>query len=688
MHPLRYLLGWIALASLAAAQELPQAVELLQRLDQLYPKFTARSLAVDLQGNIYVTGGVFIPLSAGVVQAGLAPKIGIIPLSCPEGTPDPLPDFVTIRIGPLGCSDVIVLKFDPSGQQVIYGTAVGGTTDDTGTNIRVDAGGNVYVGGTASANFPAISFQGTAAGVFVLKLDSSGHVIYNTVLGWVGPYEAGQTHPFDVDATGAVYFGGSVTSGKLPATPSAYRSAPKSPPTTEGFVAKLSPAGTVQNATYMDDTVGQLLIRPGGEILLSSASTVAELDSSLSQRIFLTPIKVSPGVGITSLGVDTIGNIYVADTQSRWKYAPDGQHLLAVYTFPSGLFTFSATTRSGTTYFSGRVPLDFPTFNGTQPCELNLQQKPLTPNNYLMAAVEADGSLKYATYFAARAETAFTPSLDDRLYILASQMGMLTDGEGVLRIDPAAFPTAHASAGCLAHSVTLQSSAIAPGTRMTLFGDHLGPAAGESFTMQPSGAPFELAGTSITVDGMPSSILYAQDHQLTFVAPWSLRTDGARVPICVTANAESSCLYAATLPNSAAFYSLNGQIAAINQDETINSPDHPAHAGSYVSLYFTGGGKLEGSPIDGGIAGFQLQPIVNANITSSFYYSPGCVQYCSTEVLFAGAVPTLLYGKDVVIVRVPETAPANGHATVTVRILTFGKNSYLSTMTGTLSVAP
>src|SRR6185503_16630143 len=116
---------------------------------------------------------------------------------------------------------------------------------------------------------------------------------------------------------------------------------------------------------------------------------------------------------------------------------------------------------------------------------------------------------------------------------------------------------------------------------------------------------------SITVDGVPSAVLYAQDHQVNFVAPWSLRTDGARVPICVTANAKSSCLFAPTAPNSAAFYSLNGQIAAIKQDETINSPEHPAHAGSYVSLYFTGGGKLDGSTIDGGIAGFQLQRFIN-----------------------------------------------------------------------------
>jgi uncharacterized protein (TIGR03437 family) len=223
---------------------------------------------------------------------------------------------------------------------------------------------------------------------------------------------------------------------------------------------------------------------------------------------------------------------------------------------------------------------------------------------------------------------------------------------------------------------------------MTLFGDHLGPAAGESFTLQEGHVPSTLAGTSVAVDGVPAPVLYAQNNQLNFIAPWSLRTDGARVPICVTANAMSSCLYAPTLSNAAGFFSVNNQVAAINQDGTINSPDHPAHAGSYVSLYFTGGGNLEGSTIDGGVAGFELQRIAGANITSSFSFPSTCMPSCHTEVLFVGAVPTLVYGANVAIVRLPESAPIDSHATVEVIILTFGKNSTLSRMTGPLSVVP
>ena len=54
---------------------------------------------------------------------------------------------------PLG--DAFVTKINPSGTQLIYSTYLGGSLDDVGTAITIDAAGNAYVAGTTlSNNFP------------------------------------------------------------------------------------------------------------------------------------------------------------------------------------------------------------------------------------------------------------------------------------------------------------------------------------------------------------------------------------------------------------------------------------------------------------------------------------------------------------------------------------------------------
>ena len=61
--------------------------------------------------------------------------------------------------------------------------------------------------------------------------------------------------------------------------------------------------------------------------------------------------------------------------------------------------------------------------------------------------------------------------------------------------------------------------------------------------------------------------------------------------------------------------------------------------------------------VDGGIAGFDLQRITAA--TAAIFTFTQCGFFVCTDqtldapVLFAGAVPTLVYGVEVVIVKVP-----------------------------------
>src|SRR5438309_5423356 len=54
-----------------------------------------------------------------------------------------------------GVLDAFVTKLDPAGSMLLYSTYLGGSGDDEGFGIAVDAAGNAYVtGSTTSSDFP------------------------------------------------------------------------------------------------------------------------------------------------------------------------------------------------------------------------------------------------------------------------------------------------------------------------------------------------------------------------------------------------------------------------------------------------------------------------------------------------------------------------------------------------------
>jgi uncharacterized protein (TIGR03437 family) len=616
----------------AAAQELPQAVDLVQRIDQSYPWLNVVAFDVDAQGNTYLAGSAL----------------------------DAIPATVNIRFGPLGGRDIVVIKVDPAGQQ-IYGTAVGGSQDDGAGRIKVDSEGNLYlVGGTSSVDYPAISTPGSGGGTVVLKLDATGNILYNSRLEWPGAILT-----MAVDVEGAIYIGGIPGPRELPVSPGAYRASAEG---SGGFIAKLDPSGRqVDAATYIEGRVPNLMLRGNGDVLFSMGQTIAALDGSLSQLVFSMTTDLA--TDITNIGRDGSDNVYAATPAGYRKYAPDGQRLIFKRDFAGASFLQFAVTPSGTVFLFGSAPPNYPTFHATQPCGPDLIE-PISgvaapPGLYgFLMAIGPDGDIRYATFMAEQIPR-YLPmmvSSSDGLPYALTEAFLVLDGrgsrwQGIVRFDPDHLPSAHTAAGCLVHSATLLVSPVAPGTIMTLFGDQIGPQAGASFTLQDGHVPFDIAGASVTVDGKPAPVLYAQAGQINFIAPWSLRTDGTRVPVCVTMNAASSCLYAPTAPIAPGLFLVNSQIAAVNQDGTINSPQNPARSGSYVAVYWTGGGQLEGPVTDGGVAGFDLQRVMSAlsvDVTISQCGFHVCTEYTQgVPVAFAGAVPTLVYGADVVIAQIP-----------------------------------
>ncbi|MGH8010614.1 MAG: SBBP repeat-containing protein, partial [Candidatus Binatia bacterium] len=109
--------------------------------------------------------------------------------------------------------DAFIVKLDPTGSSLMYATYLGGSSNDFGFGIAVDASGNAHVTGwTESTNFPttAQTLQAARGGgerdAFLAKLNATGSaLLYSTYLG-------GSSNDFGsgiaVDAAGNAYVAG------------------------------------------------------------------------------------------------------------------------------------------------------------------------------------------------------------------------------------------------------------------------------------------------------------------------------------------------------------------------------------------------------------------------------------------------------------------------------------------------
>lgn len=141
-----------------------------------------------------------------------------------------------------GAQDGVVFKFDPTLSSLIWSTYIGGSGDDAGYVLALDATqANLYVaGGTQSANFPTVgggwrsTYQGGTADGYILKFTNSGSypLTKSTFIGTTG-YD--QCFGVQVDFDNNVYAMGQTLGGTFPVTPGVY-----SNPNSSQFIIKLN----------------------------------------------------------------------------------------------------------------------------------------------------------------------------------------------------------------------------------------------------------------------------------------------------------------------------------------------------------------------------------------------------------------------------------------------------------------
>ena len=117
---------------------------------------------------------------------------------------------VGFAVGEYDTSKVLVI--DPT---LVYSTFLGGSQSDKANNIVVDAAGNAYVTGISNSGFPETNSIGNSGGseLFITKLNSTGGLVYSTTIGGSGDEEG---RGIAIDAAGNAYVAGYSESNNFP----------------------------------------------------------------------------------------------------------------------------------------------------------------------------------------------------------------------------------------------------------------------------------------------------------------------------------------------------------------------------------------------------------------------------------------------------------------------------------------
>ncbi|MDX6304191.1 MAG: hypothetical protein QOI77_1160 [Blastocatellia bacterium] len=180
------------------------------------------SIAVDSTGNVYIAGTTNSN-SFPVLNAAFGAKAGL--------------------------ADIFVTKIDAAGANIIYSTYIGGSGQDRGDGIALDANGNAYVVGrvdSSSVNFPttagsfAPNYRGGDFDGVVFKLNGQGNALAYS--GFLGGEENDSTEGVVVDSAGAAYVTGGTKSTAFPTTINAYQGTRAGD--TDAYLTKINPSGS------------------------------------------------------------------------------------------------------------------------------------------------------------------------------------------------------------------------------------------------------------------------------------------------------------------------------------------------------------------------------------------------------------------------------------------------------------
>jgi uncharacterized protein (TIGR03437 family) len=196
------------------------------------------------------------------------------------------------------------------------------------------------------------------------------------------------------------------------------------------------------------------------------------------------------------------------------------------------------------------------------------------------------------------------------------------------------------------------TSPFAVGQLISIYGTSLGPPAGSSLQLGPGGVVTTTnAGTQVLFDGTAAPIIYTSAAQVNAIIPCAKAGQSSTQLVVDYMGAQSAPLTVALSPAAPGIFTADGsgrgQAAALNQDNSFNSPSNPAPRGSILTFYATGVGPT--SPcIDGAVYTSNFPTLTLPVIVG--------VGGSGAQVVYSGQAPDLVSGVAQFNIVIPSDA--------------------------------
>lgn len=590
------------------------------------------AIAVDSAGDVYITGAT---------------------TSVDFPTKNPYQKSMA-GIGGLGSflrtGDAFVAKINPTGNELLYSTYLGGSQDDIGFGIAIDSSGDAYVAGaTLSSNFPVtqgvVRPQFSGAGgepikpccnapiwdpgdAFVAKLDPTGsQLLFSTFLG--GSLDD-VAYAVALDSSNNVYVSGCTLSQDFPTTTGALQRIYMGVDSQnlwqnfgDGFVTKLnSTATSLVYSTYFggtgDDCVSSIAVDTSGDVYMTGSTSTQNLQTS--QTAF-QPTYAGYYALPYELTEQLIGDAFVA------KLNPAGSALLYLSYLggqANDAGTGIAIDNVGDAYVTGYTDSsNFPTagtplqpvYGGDRGFGWLRNYQPM--GDAFLAVINPTGSqLLYSSFYGGSADDAaggvaldnngnvyMAGGTDSKNLTTTSNAVQTTYGGGLadgFYVKYSGFPLGQPAITSVVNPFG-NSATIAPNTWVAVRGTGLAPS-GDSRVWTAADfvnnqMPTSLDGVSVTMNGIHAFVYYISGTQINVLTPPNLSPGPVQVVVSVGGITSAAFTSQAASYSTSLFVFNNGHYVVATHFGTYTDVGPtslypglttPANPGEEIVLYANG----------------------------------------------------------------------------------------------------